>query len=44
VAEVVVDEPLPRTAEFRTSQRYAQICRDVTLALEVASAADGLGA
>jgi NitT/TauT family transport system ATP-binding protein len=44
VAEVVVDESLPRTAEFRTSQRYAQICRDVTRALEVASAADGLGA
>lgn len=44
VAEVVVDEPLPRTAEFRTSQRYAQICRDVTRALEVASAADGLSA
>ncbi|MEI7465891.1 MAG: ABC transporter ATP-binding protein [Burkholderiales bacterium] len=44
VAEVVVVEPMPRTAEFRTSQRYAQICRDVTRALEVASAADGLSA
>ena len=41
VAEVVVVEPMPRTAEFRTSQRYAQTCRDVTRALEVASAADG---
>lgn len=40
VAEIVVDEPLPRTAEFRTSQRYAQICRDVTRALEVASATE----
>ena len=44
VAEVAVDEPVPRTAEFRTSQRYAQICRDVTRALEVASVANGLGA
>ncbi len=44
VAEVIVDEPVPRTAEFRTSQRYAQICREVTRALEVASAADGLSA
>jgi NitT/TauT family transport system ATP-binding protein len=44
VAEVIIDEPVPRTAEFRTSQRYAQICRDVTRALEVASAADGLSA
>ena len=44
VAEVVVDEPVPRTAEFRTSQRYAQACRAVTQALEAASAADGLGA
>jgi NitT/TauT family transport system ATP-binding protein len=44
VAEVIVDEPLPRTAEFRTSQRYAQICREVTRALEIAAAADGLNA
>lgn len=44
VAEIAVDEPLPRTAEFRTSQRYAQICRDVTRALEVASATEGLRA
>lgn len=44
VAEVVVDEPLPRSAEFRTSQRYAQICREVTRALEIASATEGPGA
>jgi len=44
VAEVIVDEPVPRTAEFRTSQRYAQACRAVTQALEAASVADGLGA
>ena len=44
VAEVIVDEPLPRTAEFRTTQRYAQACRAVTRALEAASAANGLSA
>ncbi len=44
VAEVIIDESAPRTAEFRTSQRYAQACRAVTQALEAASAADGLGA
>jgi NitT/TauT family transport system ATP-binding protein len=44
VAEVSIDEPVPRSVEFRTSQRYAQICRDVTRALEAASAADGLSA
>ena len=44
VAEVIIDEPAPRTAEFRTSQRYAQACRAVTQALEAASVADGLGA
>ena len=41
VTEVVVDEPLPRSAEFRTSQRYAQMCQEVTRALEVASATEG---
>jgi NitT/TauT family transport system ATP-binding protein len=37
VAEVVIDEPAPRTAAFRTSLRYAQACREVSQALEVAS-------
>jgi NitT/TauT family transport system ATP-binding protein len=38
VAEIAIDEPWPRSAEFRTSQRYAQTCRQVTQALEAASA------
>ena len=37
VAEVVVDEPVPRAAEFRTSQRYVLACRAVTQALEAAA-------
>ena len=28
-AEVLIDEPFPRTAEFRSSLRYAQACREV---------------
>lgn len=38
VAEVFIDEPLPRTSEFRISQRYAQACREVSQALEAAQA------
>jgi NitT/TauT family transport system ATP-binding protein len=30
VAEVRIDEPRKRDADFRTSPRYAQICRDVS--------------
>lgn len=44
VAEVLVDEPAPRTAEFRTSLRYAQACREISQALATASASDGVGA
>ncbi len=45
VAEVAIDEPAPRTSEFRTSQRYAQACREVTQALEAASSLhEGLSA
>jgi len=33
-AEVMIDEPFPRTAEFRSSLRYAEACRMVSLALE----------
>ena len=40
VAEIAVDEPWPRSAEFRTSHRYAQTCRQVTQALEAASAGE----
>ncbi|MDL2339218.1 MAG: ABC transporter ATP-binding protein [Pseudomonadota bacterium] len=44
VAEVVINEPAPRTSEFRTSLRYAQACREVSLALEAdQSAQNGIG-
>jgi NitT/TauT family transport system ATP-binding protein len=33
-AEVAVDEPYPRGAAFRTSTRYAALCRQVSNALE----------
>jgi len=33
-AEILIDEPYPRTAEFRSSLRYAEACRKVSLALE----------
>ena len=42
-AEVRIDEPTPRTPEFRTSLRYAQACREVSQALEAAHACDGSG-
>jgi len=38
-AEVVIDEPYPRGAEFRTSLRYAQACRELSQALEAAHVA-----
>nr|WP_297357572.1 ABC transporter ATP-binding protein [uncultured Caldimonas sp.] len=34
VAEVAIDEPYPRTPEFRTSVRYAQWCAQLTQALQ----------
>jgi NitT/TauT family transport system ATP-binding protein len=40
-AEVRIDEPMPRTPEFRTSLRYAQACREVSQALEAAHADQG---
>jgi NitT/TauT family transport system ATP-binding protein len=45
-AEVVIDEQVPRTTEFRTSVRYAQACREISQALAWASASssDGIGA
>ena len=39
VAEVEVDEPYPRDDAFRTSQRYAQCCAEVSRALRAAIAA-----
>ena len=36
VAEVPIDEPTPRGPEFRTSTRYAQACRELTIALTAA--------
>ena len=38
VAEVRVDEPYPRRADFRTSVRHAEACRALSLALEQAMA------
>ncbi|MDO9314746.1 MAG: ABC transporter ATP-binding protein [Burkholderiaceae bacterium] len=43
VAEVIVDEPSPRTPEFRTSLRYAQACREISQALAAASVPEGVG-
>ncbi len=40
VAEVVITEPYPRSAEFRTSTRYARACRELSQALESAHAGD----
>ncbi len=39
--EVRIDEPTPRTPEFRTSLSYARACREVSQALEAAHACDG---
>jgi NitT/TauT family transport system ATP-binding protein len=39
LAEVVIDEPYPRDAAFRTSTRYAQACVQITQALESVQAA-----
>jgi NitT/TauT family transport system ATP-binding protein len=41
LAELVVDEPYPRSSAFRTSTRYAEICRRATQALETAHGAAG---
>ncbi len=40
-AEIRIDEPIPRTPQFRTSVGYAQACREVSQALEAAHACDG---
>jgi NitT/TauT family transport system ATP-binding protein len=36
VEEIAIDEPYPRDEEFRTSARYAQICRETSHALGAA--------
>lgn len=38
VTEIVIDEPYPRTGEFRTSTRYAHWCAEASRALESAHA------
>jgi len=38
VAEISVDQPLPRDVEFRLSPAYAQKCRETSLALHAAMA------
>ncbi len=38
VAEIVIDEPAPRTQAFRTSPAYAHYCRQVSKALSTAMA------
>ena len=44
VAEVVIDEPMPRTPEFRASLRYAKACGEISQALAAACIPDGIGA
>ncbi len=39
--EIVIDAPLPRDAAFRASARFADLCRDLSLALTDASLSDG---
>ena len=39
LAEVVIDEPYPRDATFRTSTRYARACAEITQALASAQSA-----
>jgi NitT/TauT family transport system ATP-binding protein len=34
VSEIAIDEPYPRSPEFRTSPRYAKACRELSLALQ----------
>lgn len=41
VAEVAIDEPHPRTAEFRSSAPYLAVCRELSRQLELAMAAKG---
>ena len=40
VAEVAIDEPHPRTADFRTSARYLAACKALSGKLEVAMSAE----
>ncbi|EWY37561.1 nitrate ABC transporter ATPase [Skermanella stibiiresistens SB22] len=43
--EVVIDEPMPRGDDFRTSSRFADLCRELSAALTDASiASQGKGA
>lgn len=39
IADIAIDEPYPRTAEFRLSARFVDSCRAVSQALEQAQAA-----
>ncbi|NWG25297.1 MAG: ABC transporter ATP-binding protein [Pseudorhodoplanes sp.] len=39
--EMVIDEPHPRDDAFRTTQRFAQLCRDLSTMLTEASLASG---
>jgi len=41
-AEFVVNEPEPRTEEFRTSARFAEQCRDLSGILTQAARASGV--
>ncbi|HZE90861.1 MAG TPA: ABC transporter ATP-binding protein [Rhizobacter sp.] len=43
LADVSIGEPFPRSAEFRVSQRYAEICRELSQALESAQAPQAQG-
>jgi NitT/TauT family transport system ATP-binding protein len=39
IADIAIDEPYPRSAEFRLSTRFVERCRAVSQALEQAQAA-----
>jgi NitT/TauT family transport system ATP-binding protein len=42
VAQIAIDEPVPRTAAFRTSPAYSHYCRQVAEALSAAMAGAAL--
>ena len=41
VGELAIDTPLPRDESFRTSERFASACRELSLALADAALAEG---
>jgi len=43
LSQTLIDEPYPRTDEFRTSTRYARWCRELSDALAAASSPQEMG-